>query len=157
MQIAARVAENIDTFKPDAVFVDATGIGAGVYDRLVQLGYQNVHAINFGERLEVTPGQGVAYANMRAKMWGGAKDWCKTGCLPEDNDLKADLTGVNYGYDAHNAILLEKKDDMKKRGLASPDDGDAFALTFAMPVARKSVADDRRIEEKLAALRKRVR
>jgi hypothetical protein len=156
MQIAARVAEAIDNHKPDAVFVDATGIGAGVYDRLVQLNYQNVHAINFGERLDVTPGQGVAYANMRAKMWGGAKDWCKTGCLPDDRDLQADLTGVNYGYDAHNAILLEKKDDMKKRGLASPDDGDAFALTFAMPVARKSVEDDRRYEDKIKALRRRV-
>jgi hypothetical protein len=156
MQIAARVAENIDAFRPDAVFVDATGIGAGVYDRLVQLNYQNIHAVNFGERLEVSPGQGVAYANMRAKMWGGAKEWCKTGCLPDDRDLQADLTAVNYGYDANNAILLEKKDDMKKRGLASPDDGDAFALTFAMPVARKVVGDDKRIEERLAALRRRV-
>jgi hypothetical protein len=89
-------------------------------------------------------------------MWGGAKEWCKTGCLPDDRDLQADLTAVNYGYDANNAILLEKKDDMKKRGLASPDDGDAFALTFAMPVARKVVGDDKRIEERLAALRRRV-
>lgn len=156
MQIAARVAEAINAHKPDAVFVDATGIGAGVYDRLVQLNYQNVHAVNFGERLDVEPGGGVAYANMRAKMWGGAKDWCKTGCLPDDRDLQADLTAVNYGYDVNNAILLEKKDDMKKRGLASPDDGDAFALTFAMPVARRNVQDDKRYEDKIKALRRRV-
>lgn len=156
MQIAARVAEAIDNHKPDAVFIDATGIGAGVYDRLVQLNYQNVHAVNFGERLDQSPGQGIAFANMRAKMWGGLKDWCKTGCLPVDPDLQADLTGVNYGYDANNAILLEKKDDMKKRGLASPDDGDALALTFAMPVARRNVEDNRRYEEKIKALRRRV-
>jgi hypothetical protein len=156
MQIAGRVAEAIDSHKPDAVFVDATGIGAGVYDRLVQLNYQNVHAVNFGERLDAQPGSGIAYANMRAKMWGGAKDWCKTGCLPDDPDLRADLTAVNYGYDANNAILLEKKDDMKKRGLASPDDGDALALTFAMPVARRNVQDDKRYEDKIKALRRRV-
>jgi hypothetical protein len=112
--------------------------------------------VNFGERIEQQQGGGIAYANMRAKMWGHAKDWCKQGCLPADNDLRADLTGVNYGYDVHNAILLEKKDDMKKRGLASPDDGDAFVLTFAYPVARKNVDDNRRIAARLDALRKRV-
>lgn len=154
MQVAARVAEAINTHKPAAVFVDATGLGSGVVDRLHQLGYDMVQGVNFAERLE--PGQGVLYANMRAKMWGGAKDWCKAGCLPDDPELRADLTAVNYGYDAHNAVLLEKKDDMKKRGLASPDDGDAFALTFAYPVARKNVSDDRKVERLLAGLKKRV-
>jgi hypothetical protein len=156
MQVAARVAEAIENHKPDAVFVDATGLGSGVYDRLRQLGYEQVQAVNFGERIEQQQGGGIAYANMRAKMWGHAKDWCKQGCLPADNDLRADLTGVNYGYDVHNAILLEKKDDMKKRGLASPDDGDAFVLTFAYPVARRNVDDNRRIAARLDALRKRV-
>jgi hypothetical protein len=58
------------------------------------------------------------------------KDWCKTGCLPDDQELIADLKAVDYGYDASDAILLERKDDMRRRGLASPDDGDALALTF---------------------------
>lgn len=94
------------------------------------------------------------YANMRAKMWGGAKDWLKSGCLPDDAALKADLTGVRYGYNAQNAIQLEKKDDMRTRGLASPDDGDALALTFAMPVAKRDAVQERHIEEKMAAFRK---
>ena len=76
------------------------------------------------------------YANKRAEMWGFLKDWCKAGCLPDDRDLAADLTGVEYGYDAANALQLERKQDMRRRGLASPDDGDALALTFAYPVAQ---------------------
>ena len=59
------------------------------------------------------------------------KAWCKVGCLPDDRDLRADLTNVEYGYDASHAILLERKRDMRRRGLASPDDGDVLALTFA--------------------------
>ena len=73
------------------------------------------------------------------------KEWCKAGCLPDDRDLAADLGAVDYGYDASDAILLERKDDMRKRGLASPDDGDALALTFAYPVARRDWAEERRV------------
>jgi hypothetical protein len=96
----------------------------------------------------------VRYANKRAEMWGHMKEWCKFGCLPADRSLSADLTAVDYGYDASDAIRLERKDDMRKRGLASPDDGDALALTFAYPVERRNWEDERRIQEKLA-LRKR--
>ena len=80
----------------------------------------------------------VRYANKRAEMWGYMKEWCKFGCLPDDRDLRADLTNVEYGYDASDAILLERKRDMRRRGLASPDDGDALALTFAYPVERRN-------------------
>ncbi|GEP61724.1 hypothetical protein [Reyranella soli] len=70
------------------------------------------------------------------------RDWLRFGALPNDRDLQADLTGVEYGYDRHDAILLERKDDMRKRGLASPDDGDALALTFAYPVAEVEEEDE---------------
>jgi len=96
------------------------------------------------------------YANKRAEMWGFMKEWCKAGCLPDDRELIADLKAVDYGYDASDAILLERKDDMKRRGLASPDDGDALALTFAYPVAQHSEAEERRFEELLRGLRRRV-
>ena len=61
--------------------------------------------------------------------------WLKTGAIPDDPELKAELTGREYGFDLHNAIRLEKKEDMKKRGLSSPDNADGLALTFAYPVA----------------------
>ena len=72
-------------------------------------------------------------------------------------ELLADLKAVDYGYDASDAILLERKDDMRKRGLASPDDGDALALTFAHPVTKKDWAEERRFEEGLEKLRRWVR
>jgi hypothetical protein len=159
MQVASRVGEQIDKYKPAAVFVDSTGLGSGVYDRLRQLGYDMVVAVNFAERVERTPGDDSLYANMRAGMWGRLKAWCKTGCLPDDRDLAADLTGLEYGYDAQNAILLEKKEDMRARGLASPDDGDALALTFAYPVAVKGVTalENKRFEAKLKEFRRGFR
>ena len=155
MLIAGRVMELVAEHKPDAVFVDCTGIGWGVQDRLSQLGCRNLFGIDFGgkaDRHDAT----ARYANKRAEMWGFMKDWCAHGCLPNDRDLTADLTGVEYGYDAANALLLERKQDMRRRGLASPDDGDALALTFAYPVLKRDWATERRIEEKLAKLRRWV-
>ena len=137
---------------PDAVFIDGTGIGWGVLDRLNQLGCPNVSGVDFGARADRTDARDAAarYANKRAEMWGFMKEWLKVGSLPDDNDLSADLKAVDYGYDASDAILLERKDDMRRRGLTSPDDGDALALTFAYPVAKRDWAEERRFEERAA-------
>jgi hypothetical protein len=74
-----------------------------------------------------------------------------------DTDRNA-WCGTNGGnrYDASDAILLERKDDMKRRGLASPDDGDALALTFAYPVAKRDWAEERRFDEALQKLKRWV-
>ncbi len=158
MQVASRIMEQVNIHNPDAVFVDGTGIGWGVVDRLNQMGCRNLTGVDFGSRADRTDGSDaqVRYANKRAEMWGYMKEWCKTGCLPDDRELAADLGGVDYGYDASDAILLERKDDMRKRGLASPDDGDALALTFAYPVAKRDWAEERRFEEGLARLKRWV-
>jgi hypothetical protein len=158
MQVASRVMEQVNAHNPDAVFVDATGIGWGVFDRLAQLGCSGLVAVDFGAGADRTDGADATarYANKRAEMWGYLKEWCKVGCLPGDRDLAADLTGVEFGYDAANAIQLERKDDMRRRGLASPDDGDALALTFAYPAIRRNVEEERRIDQKLQVLRRRI-
>jgi hypothetical protein len=158
MLVASRIIEQVNAHDPDAVFVDATGIGWGVCDRLAQLGCSRAVGINFGGRAERTDGGEAAarYANKRAEMWGFMKDWLRSGCLPDDADLVADLGNVEYGYDGSDALLLERKDDMRRRGLASPDDGDALALTFAYPVARKDWAAERRFDESLARLKRWV-
>jgi hypothetical protein len=160
MQVASRVLEQVEQHKPAAVFVDATGIGWGVFDRLAQLGCEGLTAVDFGGKADRTDGGAAGdakalYANKRSEMWGFLKDWCKVGCLPDDRDLAADLTGVEYGYDAANALQLERKPDMRRRGLASPDDGDALALTFAYPVIKRDWAEERRIEEKLRQMKRR--
>lgn len=132
METAARVADEYDRLRPHALFVDETGVGAGVVDRLRQLGYP-VAAVNFGSKPDnLTQAK---TANKRAEMWVRMREWLRSGGgIPDDDELEAQLTAVEYKHDANNAILLEKKEDMKKRGLPSPDMADALALTFAYPV-----------------------
>ena len=129
-----------------------------MHDRLLQLGCPRLVGIDFGgpaDRRDM--GDAAArYANKRAEMWGYLKEWCKAGCLPDDRALVAELGAVEYGYDTADAILLERKDDMKRRGLASPDDGDALALTFAYPVAKIDWAEERHYEEAVRATKRRI-
>jgi hypothetical protein len=142
MAFAGLIAQIAEEKKPKAIFVDVGGVGGGVVDRLAQLSIKGVIGVNFGAastgRLTHKDGavpDGPLYANMRAQMWGDAKEWIATGgALVDDRELEAQLTGVEYGFNARNEIQLEKKEDMKKRGLVSPDLGDALALTFAYPV-----------------------
>ena len=134
MQLAARVAEVVAEFQPDAVFVDGGGVGGGVVDRLRQLAFNCVD-VNFGAKAD-----DARYLNKRAEMWGRMKEWLVGGSILKDRDLHDDLIGVEYGYTVTNQIQLEKKEDMKKRGLASSDCGDALAVTFAHPVAPKGMS-----------------
>lgn len=132
MQTAARVAEKIDQFGPDIVFIDGGGVGGGVIDRLRQLGHDIVE-INFGGE----PRNKKQYANKRAEMFGDLRDALKAGLdIPNDAELHDDLIAIEYGFNAKQQIQLEKKEDMKKRGLASPDCGDTLALMFADNVVK---------------------
>ena len=139
MTLAGRVAERAAAEGVRAVFVDEGGVGAGVVDRLRQLGVPFVFGVNFGGARRALGRRGAKplYANKRAEMWGNMKDWLAQGAVPTDAELRADLCGVEYGFNGKNEIQLEKKDDMKKRGLASPDLADALALTFAHPGDRR--------------------
>lgn len=134
MQLAARVAEHINFLRKAGyrvvVFVDGGGVGGGVVDRLRQLGY-DVIEVQFGGK----PSDAKKYANKRAEMWGAMKEWLAVGSLAPDEVLATDLTGVEYAFTVVDQIQLERKEHMKARGLASPDDGDALALTFAQPLA----------------------
>lgn len=141
MQVAARVAEIIKNEHPNAVFVDGVGIGAGVVDRLRHLGYEIIEVLAGAKPDEQNK---AVYFNKRAEMWGRMREWLSGAGLPEDRELVDDLIGLEYGYDTQMRIQLEKKEDMKKRGLASPDCADALALTFAYetpPVAVHAQTD----------------
>ena len=122
------------------IFIDGGGPGGGVVDRLRQLQH-SVFDVQFGGKADhshIGQDGAIVYANKRAEMWGAMRAWLAGGMIPDDRELLADLTGVEYGYvlrEGRDAVILEKKEDMKKRGLASPDLADALALTFAYPVA----------------------
>ena len=127
-ELASIVAQHLDTHQPRiaACFIDEGSMGAGVIDRLVQLG-KSVTGVNFGEKA----GDGGKYSNKRVEMWGRMRDWLQHGQIPDDRELRDDLTGPEYGYDRKERLLLEKKEDMRRRGLSSPDKGDSLAITFA--------------------------
>jgi hypothetical protein len=127
MELAARVAEEAREHAPSAILVDETGMGGGVVDRLRELNFP-VTGINFGATA-VDPN---TYSNQRAEIWGQLKLWLKDPVdIPNLTALRDDLIGIEYGYDNRMRIQLERKDRMRDRGLASPDLGDALALTFA--------------------------
>lgn len=135
MEVASRVAAAINEWSPDVVFIDAVGMGAGVFDRLVQLGYTNVVAVYSGDQQSVAQPQ--IHYNVRIEMWDRVKEWLKSGSIPDDKELYEDLIGPELQYDQRMRMRLERKEDMQKRGLPSPDTADALALTFAHPVPVK--------------------
>lgn len=137
MALADKVAQEIERWQPDAVFIDA-GNGAGVIDRLRQL-HHDVIEVHFSGQ----PSQ-PQYLNKRAEMWFEVRDWLRAGgAIPDLTDLKQDLAAPTYKFTPADKIQLEAKDDIKKRGLPSPDLGDALALTFAFPVYRDHSATAR--------------
>jgi hypothetical protein len=141
MQLAYRFAEDIDAFTPDAVFVDVTGMGWGVYDKLREIRPDvSFYPVQVGEEA-IDPRK---FFNKRAEVWWRLREALAAGMsLPPtesgqlDRELEDDLIGPEYGYDPRERVQLEKKEDMKERGLASPDSGDALAITFAATVTAK--------------------
>jgi hypothetical protein len=137
--LSHRVRDAVLEFRPTVVFVDGTGVGGGVVDTLnaMRLGCLIVE-VQFGSAAD---GAGeVAYYNKRAEIWGEMREWMKTGCLPQgyrgvDHEVTEEFSSATYGFGKFRqfeAIQLESKADMKKRGLPSPDVADALACTFAM-------------------------
>ncbi len=128
--LAQLVAHRAAELRPDAIFVDQTGVGAGVFDQLKHAGYP-VIGIAFSQR----PMEPERFLNRRAEIWWRVREWLEKGPVLEKNsDLRDDLISPEYSFTVSGKIQLEAKEDMRRRGLASPDLGDALALTFAMPV-----------------------
>jgi hypothetical protein len=128
MQLAAQVVVAMkDHAGAAAIFVDGVGVGAGVVDRLQMMGHPVIE-VNGGE----TAFDEVRFYNKTAEMWERMREWLKGADLPPtDNDLRLALTGREYYHDDKERIRMERKKDMKKRGLPSPDEADALCHTFA--------------------------
>ena len=139
MAVAGIVHSLIKRDSPDQVAIDVGGLGAGVVDRLLELGHDDVvEAINFGSSA-LDPEK---FVNRRAEMWWLLKDWLNGDSpvmIPDRDDLHTDLVAPQYRYDSNQRRKLESKDEMKKRGLRSTDCGDAVALTFAEPLIPKDI------------------
>jgi hypothetical protein len=134
MEVTGIVHMLIEKHRPDKVFVDVGGLGAGVVDRLRELGHDKiVVGVNAGGK----PLDEQKYSNKRAEMWGKLADWLGDipVQIPDYNSLHADLCGIRYSFDSNSRLVMEKKEDMKKRGVRSCDEADSLGLTFAMPVS----------------------
>ena len=130
MDAADRVLVLLQKERPQGVFIDAGAMGAGVIDRLRQLGYAGSE-VNFGGAALDTE----RYANIRAEMYFKCRDWLTAGgSIPQDAELKTELSTVEYRFNTTGRIILEPKDRVKERTGKSPDLADALALTFARPV-----------------------
>ena len=142
MQVAARIIEEKRKNNIDIIMIDGVGLGAGVVDRCRQLGHEVIEVLS--GTFPDNENKDVVY-NKRAEMWYRMRDWLDTAEIPDDAELDADLTGIRNTFDTKHRIQMEKKSDMKKRGLASPDCGDALALTFSYntpPVRRGGGSTD---------------
>ena len=123
--------------KVAAMFVDSV-FGAPIVERLHVLGFRNVHEVSFGAQ-SLDP----HYENQRAFMWASMKGWLLHGAIDDLPALEIGVTGPGYHINKRNRLVLQSKEQMQKRGEASPDDGDALALTFARRVAPVKKERDR--------------
>jgi hypothetical protein len=130
-QGASLVARVWNSMEADACFIDNTGgFGSGWIDQL-RLMHKTPIGVGFAER----PHDSLKYANKRAEMYFDAAQWIKGGgALPESREMKEAFTRTTYTF-AKGRLLLEPKEDVKQKLGYSPDEADAFVLTFAEPIA----------------------
>ena len=130
MELAGIVRRLIEKEHPSRVCIDSIGIGAGVVDRLHELGYQDiVLGVNVAKRAE----ENEHYKNCRAELWDRMREWLIQDMgveIPDSDELQTDLTCIGYKYDSSDKLQIESKDDLKKRGSLSPDTAEALMLTF---------------------------
>ncbi len=125
--VADRIALAVQRTGAELVFVDANGMGVGVIDALKRL---RVRTVGVDSSSKPTDDR---YFNKRAEVWTAMADWVKSGggIPPAMDQLKRDLMEPTYSF-KHGKILIEDKDQIKKRLGRSPDWGDSLAMTFAM-------------------------
>lgn len=127
MQVTAEMVSYFHKFRHDVVYVDGTGLGAGVVDRGRELGLPIVDVVVANKSSNPSK-----YLNVRSQLWGSMRDWLDNGAdIPNDPDLRKQLLSMEYGYNSKMQVMLMSKKDLKKRNGFSPDLADSIALTFA--------------------------
>lgn len=130
MEIAGRVKRIITEEHPERVYIDCIGIGAGVVDRLNEMGYDCVEGINVAR----SANDKERFKNLRAELWSDMRDWFYQDMpvqIPDEDTLHGELCSLGFKENSSGQIQIESKDDLRARGLPSPDGADALSLTFA--------------------------
>jgi len=142
MMTVGRVVQLIKLHRPVAVNIDVGGLGAGIVDRLREMGY-GVNAVNFGSSpVGLGPTGDELYENRRAEMWDVMRDWFDDPAgvqIPDNDQMHGDICAPAWGagqtrHKSNNELVIEPKDKIRERLGASPDLADALALTFAVPI-----------------------
>jgi hypothetical protein len=118
--------------RPKAINVDVIGIGAGVVDRLKELGLPVV-GVNVAESESIRAGaEGVSFNRLRDELWWRGREWLEArDCrLADDDETIAELSTPTYGFTSNGRLQVERKDELRKRGVKSPNRADAWLLTF---------------------------
>lgn len=115
--------------KPAAVVVDETGVGGGVVDQLIENGIP-VIGFNAGNRA----GQSARFDSLRSESWFRLRERFATGNveLPAHRQLRADLIAPTYSFAPNGRVRVERKDQLRRRGVDSPDFADAVMMAFAV-------------------------
>jgi len=127
MEVAAKAVDYVAAWHPVSIMVDAIGVGAGTYDRMVELGLPAREVI-----VSQKPSNPKMYGNLRAQIYGEMRDWLYNGAdIIDDSELLSQLNSTAYTYNQKMQIMLLSKREIKRMGLPSPDITDSIALTFA--------------------------
>lgn len=139
METAGLIHMLIEQYAPVKVFIDTIGLGSGLFDRLAELGH---HGRLVSVNSSSSAIDGNKYKNKRSEMWGNLKEWLAEANvqLPDSDTLHADICNIKYKFDSNGRLQMESKEDMKKRGVRSPDEADALCLTFALPQSALSAS-----------------
>jgi hypothetical protein len=145
MKVAGMIAVNLKLYPENYALIDTIGEGAGVYSRLIELGYKNAISCKFSEGAKgLRDLTGVyEFANMRSYLFWAVRDWLNpfnnTGaCLPPHNKLLLEATSIRYSFRSDGKIFIEPKEEIKKRIKSSTDIFDALACSF-YPVSENNV------------------
>lgn len=134
MRLVDKAVALLEETKPDAFFIDATGVGGPVGDRIRQLGY-HCQDVQFG-----SSAREAKIANKRTQMYMDMLDAFRRGfTIHDDPDTEQELMAIEYTHDKLDRIILIPKDLIKKQSGIGLDDADAMAILFAFPVAPKNI------------------
>lgn len=129
MELVGLIRRIIEKERPTKVCIDCIGIGAGIVDRLLEIGYDMIEGVNVAR----SANDKDKFRNLRAELWHDLREWLAGEMavqIPDSDELLGDLTSLGYKFDSSGRLVIESKEDLRKRGMKSPDTADALALTF---------------------------
>jgi hypothetical protein len=138
METAGVIVSRRREIGAERIRIDIPGMGAGPYDRLKEQGVPGIEEYNGGNRAR----NAERFADKRSEDYWGLRKRYEEGSIahPPDKKLAGQLSGLRYKTNSKGQIMLESKEDMRKRNVASPDRADALCIAFAAPARQKSGA-----------------